>query len=91
MITVKGPSVRIEGDGAEILAEFSTLARNLRECLAKAYGEKEATRLADLAYEDSKKSPEQIVKEIANVLKDKDMLEIITAIAEAIKEGSADE
>lgn len=91
MISAKGPNIDIKGTTPAILAEFTLISRDLRELLEEKCGKEKAIEIIDSAYNDSKKTKEQLIKTAADLIKDKDIAEVIEAIVEAMKEVYFDE
>ena len=65
--TEKGAS-RLKGPAEELLADFACIARSLREGLAEKWGEEEADRRIQGAFDRSKKSEEEIKELLKNKL-----------------------
>lgn len=64
MIKCDKGHVYVDANLDQMLAEFSTLAGAIREKLVEVNGEKEGRSLLDVAYEDSKKTPNQLIEDI---------------------------
>lgn len=63
MIKCDRGDVYVDANLDQMLAEFSTLAKSIREKLVEVEGEK-GRNLLDMAYEDSKKTPNQLIEDI---------------------------
>ena len=90
MIIVDKGEVTITGKEEIVVAEFSVLAKNLREILTEQHGEKMALKKLDSAYEDSKLSEDEleakVMEALADMIKDKGFLEKIVEMINKMEE-----
>lgn len=64
MIKCEKSGVYVDATQPQMLAEFSTIAKALREKLVEINGKEKGEALLDEAYEDSKKTPDELLEDI---------------------------
>ena len=64
MIKCENGDVYVDATQPQMLGEFSTIAKAIREKLVEIHGKEKGEALLDEAYEDSKKTPEELLEDI---------------------------
>lgn len=90
MINSSKGEVRIEGNLAEILSDFSMATRSMLKALEKAEGRAFAEKRVREAFEDGFRSTEDIANELKKIAREKlnsgETKRLLTALLEAITE-----